>query len=133
MASRLESDIRAVKVGLVKGIEDSIAELALSVFSSVVLATPVDTGRARGNWQPSIGDPITSETGNTDKGGGTTIAKGNGLFARYEFGKKIFISNNVPYIQRLNEGHSQQAPAGFVQKAIIVGIRNLDRQGDIFS
>lgn len=129
----LERDIRAVKKGLVQGIEDVIAKMALSTFSSVVLATPVDTGRARGNWQPSFGSPATSATNNTDKGGGTTIASGSGLFARYEFGEKIFLTNNVPYIQRLNEGHSKQAPAGFVQKAIIAGIENLNRQGDLFS
>lgn len=142
MASRLESDIRAVKKGLVNGIEDSIAEMALSVFSSVVIATPVGNptlwlsnpprgyvgGRARGNWQPSFGSPATSALITTDKGGQTTISKGNGLFARYEFGEKIFITNNLAYIQRLNEGHSRQAPSGFVQKAIMAGIANLDRK-----
>ena len=30
----------------------------------------------------------------------------------------VFVSNNVPYILKLNDGHSQQAPAGFIQTAI---------------
>ena len=31
---------------------------------------------------------------------------------------KAFISNNVPYIRRLNDGHSKQAPVGFIQRAV---------------
>ena len=30
----------------------------------------------------------------------------------------MFVSNNVKYITRLNDGYSRQAPAGFVQSAI---------------
>lgn len=133
MASRFERDIRAVNKGLVQGVERSIAEMALSVFSSVVISTPVDTGRARGNWQPSIREPITSEISGTDKSGQPTISKARSNFGRFEVGQTIFISNNVPYIERLNEGHSSQAPAGFVQKAIQAGIQNLDQQRDLFS
>ncbi len=33
-------------------------------------------------------------------------------------GGRLFLSNNVPYISRLNDGSSGQAPAGFVQAAI---------------
>ncbi len=128
----LESDIRAVKKGLVNGIEDSIAEMALSVFSSVVIATPVATGRARGNWQPSFGNPASTALIQTDKNGQPTIAKGTRLFALYQFGETIFITNNVAYIQRLNEGHSSLAPSGFVEKAIMAGIENLRTQGDLF-
>lgn len=129
----LESDIRAVKKGLVNGIEDSIGEMALSVFSSVVISTPVLTGRARGNWQPSFESPATSALLTTDKGGQTTINTAKPLFAKYKFGQKIFITNNVAYIQRLNEGHSSQArPAGFVEKAIMAGIENLRTQGNLF-
>jgi hypothetical protein len=31
---------------------------------------------------------------------------------------EVHVSNAVPYVQSLNDGHSQQAPAGFVQAAI---------------
>ena len=30
----------------------------------------------------------------------------------------VHITNNVPYIEALNEGHSPQEAAGFVQRAI---------------
>lgn len=132
MASRLESDIRVVKIGLVDGIEASIGEMALSVFSSVVIATPVDTGRLRGNWQPSFGTPATNALIQTDKGGQRTISQGTRVFALYPFGEQIFITNNVAYAQAVNEGGGNRPPAGFVQKAIMAGIANLDGQGELF-
>ena len=104
----LESDIRVVKIGLVDGIEASIAEMALSVFSSVVIATPVITGRLRGNWQPSFGEPATNALIQRDKSGQQTISKGTRLFALYEFGQKIFITNNVVYAQAVNDGDGGQ-------------------------
>ena len=36
----------------------------------------------------------------------------------YEFPGIIQVGNGVPYIGALNDGHSQQAPAGFVQRGI---------------
>ena len=40
-----------------------------------------------------------------------------------ELGHKFYLVNNVPYIGVLDQGHSQQAPAGFVQAAIDRSIR----------
>ena len=34
----------------------------------------------------------------------------------------IYITNNVPYINSLNGGHSQHAPAGFVERAIVKAV-----------
>ena len=36
--------------------------------------------------------------------------------------KSIHITNNLPYIGSLNDGHSKQAPAGFVQMATLAGL-----------
>jgi hypothetical protein len=33
----------------------------------------------------------------------------------------LVIFNAVPYIRRLNEGSSRQAPAGFIEKAVLAG------------
>jgi len=44
--------------------------------------------------------------------------------------ESVHISNDAPYIGRLNAGSSSQAPAGFVQRAIADGIRaaKIERQ-----
>lgn len=56
------------------------------VLTQLVLETPVDTGRAQAGWELNV---------NNDK--------------------SVSIVNDVPYIEALNNGHSQQAPAHFVE------------------
>ncbi len=91
--------------------------------------TPVDTGWARANWIASVGDSPREPVGTPDN---ISSAEGEqsaslGTVLTYTRDKgKLFITNNVPYINRLNDGHSKQAPAGFVQRAIeqaLIGIR----------
>ena len=72
------------------------------------------------NWQVGIGVAKQGETGRIDGGGGTTIAGGRAILAGYSIGPRIIINNNVPYIVKLNNGSSAQAPIGFVEKAAIV-------------
>lgn len=94
-------------------------KLALQALSGVVMRTPVDTGRARGNWQVSVGvDPGSGETGVLDKGGHSVISAGAQSIARQRAFTPIIIQNNVPYITRLNDGHSKQAPAGYVESTL---------------
>jgi hypothetical protein len=80
-------------------------------------------GRARANWIPTLGTPASEPVERIDKQGSATIALLAGVTADYELGQTIWISNNLQYIQRLNEGHSTQAPAGFVEMAIEAGLR----------
>lgn len=94
---------------------------ALAVDAAVVLATPVDTGRARANWQVEIGGPASGVVEPTDKSGQTAISAGTKVIQDYKGGNSINITNNLPYIERLNEGWSKQAPAGFVEQAVNVG------------
>lgn len=109
--------------------ERLIARLALNVTALLVRDTPVDTGWARANWVPSIGTPrsrtagtrAAAEAGQIDRG---PQVNGQAAVAGYKLGPRIHITNNVPYINRLNSGSSRQAPAGFVQSAIFRGIRN---------
>ena len=89
--------------------------IALEVFRRVILKTPVDTGRARGNWQCTISVPASSVADVEDKGGGKAIAQAADEVMGWEPEKVvIFLTNNLPYIHRLEDGYSQQAPAGMV-------------------
>lgn len=93
--------------------------LGLSVLSGVVLRTPVDTGRARANWQVGLGltERGTDEAA-FDKAGSATIAAGGAVMAGQKGFQPISITNSVPYIGRLNDGSSQQAPAGYVESTL---------------
>lgn len=95
------------------------------ILATVVPATPVDTGRARGNWQVNVGSSIFSEIERLDQTGASTIAQGQGEIASRKSGQSVYIVNNVGYIGRLNEGYSAQAPAGFVELAVQSAIRHV--------
>lgn len=104
--------------GTEKQVSQATRRLALQALSGLVLRTPVDTGRARGNWQVSIGAPRDGETGTNDRAGAGTIAAGNAVIGQQRAFQVIVLQNNLPYITRLNEGSSQQAPAGYVEGTI---------------
>lgn len=112
-----------------------VRRVALAVDAAVVLATPVDTGRARANWQVQVNSPVTSTrapyaAGSSGSAGAANaqaaIEQGKAAVAAYRGGvidARIHITNNLPYIGRLNEGSSAQAPAAFVQHAVAVGVQ----------
>ena len=96
-------------------IDKETRKTALGILRDVILQTPVDTGRARGNWQASTSD-INSTLETTDKSGSATITAQS---ANITIGADTYyIINNLPYIKRLNDGYSKQAPAKFVETAI---------------
>lgn len=105
--------------------EQMVKKITLSATANLIEDTPRDTGWARANWVPTIGAPKGDVVGTSDK---VSIGDQQSGIARIATGYKlplgrVFISNNVPYIGRLNDGSSKQAPAGFVQAAIFRAIR----------
>ena len=92
-------------------------KVALEVLKRVVMRTPVDSGRARGNWQTSVGSPITTEIDRVDKTGATVMAAALPTIESWDAANvSIFLMNNVPYIQALEDGHSKiQSPSGMVK------------------
>jgi len=93
----------------------AVRMLVFEALSRIVLRTPVDTGRARGNWNIGAGDPDRSinETG-FDKAGAETINGGQALLQAAGPDQVLYITNSLPYILPLEHGHSGQAPAGMV-------------------
>lgn len=78
--------------------------IALEALSRVVLKTPVDTGRARGNWQVTQGTPATGTVETEDPSGSATISKGSGEALAARPFTITWISNNLPYIEVLEFG-----------------------------
>lgn len=102
------------KVGL--SVETVTKRVAFDLFSRIIRRTPVDTGRARGSWTIAANIANRRVLPPQPKGvvapppaiGVLSIAKG----------ERIIISNNLPYITALEDGHSKQAPAGMVALSI---------------
>lgn len=114
-------------------------EIAKKVLAVVVLSTPVgmpgtwqspppkgySPGHARFSWRTSLDNPITLEVPGLDPGGTATIAAGFLKIKTSRPFQNIWFSNNAPYIGRLDQGWSRQAPANFVEKAMKTGITSL--------
>lgn len=84
----------------------------LEALRGVVLMTPVDTGRARGNWQ--VGPPEPAELDVLDPTGSLALATGSQEIAKAPRFGLLWISNGLVYIVPLEDGHSGQAPRGMV-------------------
>ena len=98
-------------------VDDTRRAIVLELFGSVIKDTPVDTGRARGNWQTSMDSPATGETDR--KGEGVALAEVGQQTASFGAGKVIYLTNNLPYIYRLEFlGWSQQSPDGMARKNV---------------
>jgi hypothetical protein len=123
--------IRDIGERVERNADELVPKVALAIDQGLVVRTPVDTGRARSNWRVSIGTGlegvidayVKGEAGNT--GGANAQAallQAKGVLMTYRGKVPVYITNNLPYIVRLNEGWSAQAPAGFVELAIQEGV-----------
>ena len=92
----------------------AVRKISLEIFSRVILKSPVDTGRFRGNWQVAIGSVPSGTLELDDKTGTATVSKADLKLVGAKAGDTIYLANNLPYAVRLEEGYSQQAPAGMV-------------------
>ncbi len=119
-AKNIKRRARAIEVNAGIG----VTRVMIAVAQTVVLATPVDTGRARANWIASLGSPVRIPTNDEDPSGQETIAVATTIAKarKASSGVPIFLANNVDYITKLNSGSSAQAPAGFVQTAVAQGV-----------
>lgn len=86
--------------------------IAMALLGEIISRSPVDTGRFRGNTTVTIGSPVFNDTQTLDPTGAATISKGASVLAGLKPFSIIYIQNNLPYSERLELGHSKQAPGG---------------------
>ena len=89
-----------------------------NAHAELTVATPVDTSNARANWQATLDAPAPDVV-TVASPGGPMEPPGKDFDAE----RLRFVANNVAYIQRLDAGHSQQAPAGFVRAALAKAVQ----------
>jgi hypothetical protein len=88
--------------------------IVLEALERIVLKTPVDTGRARGNWQVTINELPSGEVSVTETGTSGTGFTDTAVLTNLVPYQIVYITNNVPYIVYLEGGSSPQAPQGMV-------------------
>lgn len=87
----------------------------LKTFTGIVTKTPVDTGRARSNWFVTANVPYRgSVVGTEGQQINRTVDMGAVRSGKQEFAT-FYLTNNLPYIERLEFGYSNQAPSGMIR------------------
>jgi len=99
-------------------VEQATRWVVLEALRRVVMKSPVRTGTFRGNWQVVIGVRPDGAIEAVDPDGGATIANGLTAISDLPPYAVVYLVNNLPYARRLEEGWSQQAPAGVVAVTI---------------
>ena len=86
---------------------------AFALYSSIVKKTPVDTGRARGNWNITVGhDSFVQDDDRQPK------FKSPDQVPDPKGDETIYISNNVDYITKLEYGGYPNPPKGGSGKTV---------------
>ena len=110
-------------------------KIVLEALRRLIQKTPVDTGRARLNWQVTIDHPAEGQLDlrKFDKAkkaaavvdapplsmvGQEVITEAVGVLRSLPPFEMVWISNNVDYIEFLEHGSSQQAPEGMLAVTI---------------
>ena len=110
-----------------------VRTIALALLNEVIQRSPVGNpdlwkdppppgytgGRFRGSHIVSIGSPVYTVTTNIDPSGSETQSKGMAALSGLEPYTQVFIQTNLPYAERLEQGHSGQAPDGLYELAFI--------------
>ena len=122
---------------------------ALTIMRDLIVGSPVDTGRFKSSWMVGIGvadrSVMPTRRGSERESGASKREERKRLnansrdasatsFDRLKLltpetvnGKEpIIISNNLPYATALADGHSQQAPSGWIEAAVSRAQRELN-------
>lgn len=134
---KLAKKLEELAKGFDKSSGKTTEKIALTILGQLVYSTPVDSSKALSNWQLNVGSPIKfkidayfpGEFGSSQKQSAQAAleAAKKALQGR-KSGEPIYITNNLPYINRLNDGHSKQTTPGFIERAILLGRRSVRGQ-----
>lgn len=83
-------------------------------------------GRFRANWNYSVGAPDETTTQWVDPSGDRTIRKIIAQSRGAKAGHVYYLTNALPYAQRLENGWSKQAPQGMVKLTVMDLPRRLE-------
>lgn len=121
-------------LSILADIEDEITntgrKLGINIDRRVVQETPRDTGSAKASWLVSVNQPDNTIVDKDGEDVGTAelqaIQAGAAKAKLFTSGDTMFIQNNQPYINRLNEGWSKNAASGYIDAIINEEVRRAD-------
>lgn len=113
MPTNYRSAIQSFKRHARQGAQTIARDVSKQIAESLVLKTPVDTGQARGNWEPAINTvPQEQFLGRVSVSGEESLTRARAIIDTLKLGNVFVMANSTPYIIFLEEGSSRQAPNG---------------------
>jgi hypothetical protein len=108
-------------------LDSTVRKTVIEIGNRIVMRSPVGDanawqspppagyvgGRFRANWMYDFNSQPNTITDEIDPSGGASLARILGVTARPSAGVH-YITNSLPYAQRLEDGWSGQAPSGMV-------------------
>jgi len=91
-----------------------VRKTGIALYQGVTTRNPVaphNGGRSRANWRPAVNDIDLT----TDENIKLDATRAMVTFTGANSGDELNISNNLPYVERLENGYSRQAPQGMVR------------------
>lgn len=113
-------DLKKASREIKNNLDSFYRSLALSAGNSLIMLSPVDTGRFRANWNFAIGADDKSTNISNDKTGTLAVGRLRAKVRVSKIGDVLYMSNNLPYAYRLETGWSEQRPAeqGIVKETV---------------
>lgn len=109
-------DIRRWADRAKRGFHEVATEALINLSATIIIKTPVDTGLAANNWQPTTMSPATGTVIIGDRASQLTDVQNS---VAVSIGSVYYLVNNLPYIRRLEyESWSDKAPRGMVRVSI---------------
>lgn len=122
-----QDEIERFKAQVNQAAVERQVDIVMTLFASIVMRNPVGNpsrwkkprkgyvgGQSRRNWRISLRFATKSVNPGRDAGGSKTIAEAEAVLAKLQKPTDMWISNPMPYMDRLETGYSRQAPAGIV-------------------
>lgn len=113
-----------------KNPEVVVRQVNIKLYSQIIMASPVDTGRFRMNWQASYLAPAMGVINENDPSGSKAIANATKFVMNSAKWNDFRFTNNLPYAEAIEfggypgngpntvGGFSTQAPQGVVRVTV---------------
>lgn len=113
-----ESDWKKISDKVDRVMSEATRATLFEVSTAIIKETPADLGTARRNWQASVGRGATGtiEGVSSVRQAEAAAISNVDQTVSVAVGEVYYLTNNLPYIERLEYGWSQQAPSGMVRK-----------------
>lgn len=133
-------DVRNFVEKAKKNNETVMRQVSLKLFSAIIKASPVDTGRFRMNWQATYSTPATGVINGEDPSGTAAIGAMSTVVLKNPFWFDFVLTNNLPYANVIEYGgypgtgpntvggFSRQAPSGIVRVNVVRFQQILDEE-----